>query len=126
MLSKRIVKVEALTQLVELSMITFSLTSAMNMAAMSGVSSQHDHLVVTFWTAVNKVITFILLPMITFLTFWTVVNTVMSRSSTMILVMNRMITFELLPVITLLVKSSTTVNTAAKIAFREKKSLVRV
>ena len=126
MLSKRIVKVEALTQLVELSMITFSLTSAMNMAAMNGVSSQHDDLVVTFWTVVNKVITFKLLPMITFLTFWTVVNTVMSRSSTMILVMNRMITFELLPVITLLVKSSTTVNTAAKIAFREKKSLVRV
>ena len=49
-----------------------------------------------------------------------------TRPSTNILAMSSVITFELLPVITLLVESSTTVNTAAKIAFREKESLVRV
>ena len=37
------------------------------MAAMSGVSSQHDNLVVTVWTVVNMVITFELLPVITLL-----------------------------------------------------------
>ena len=49
----------------------------MNMAAMSGISSQHEDLVVTFWTPVNTVITFELLPLITLLAkISTMVNTV--------------------------------------------------
>ena len=44
---------------------------------------------------------------------------------TKILAMNMVITFELLPVITLMVKSSKVVNAVAKIAFRERRSLVR-
>ena len=77
MLSERSVKVQARTRLVQLSMVTFSLALAMNTAAMSYVLSQYDDLMVTFWAAVNTVITVKLLPVITFLTFWTAVGTMM-------------------------------------------------
>jgi hypothetical protein len=131
MLSERIVKVQAWTQLVQLSMVTFSLASAMNTVVMSSVSFQHGDLMVMFWTAVHTVITFKLLPVITllamsqtvymavtdvsfqhdnlmipfFLTSWTTVSTV--------------ITFKLLPVITLLAMSEM-VYTAVADAFRER------
>ena len=65
MLSERIFKVQVWTRLVPLSMVMFSLTLAMNTAAMSSVSSQHGDLMVTFWMAMSTVITFELLPVIT-------------------------------------------------------------
>ena len=57
--------------------VLLDLGKTMNMAAMSGISSQHKDLVVTFWTPVNTVITFELLPLITLLAkISTMVNTV--------------------------------------------------
>ena len=118
-------------------MVTFSLSSAMNTVAMGDVLSQHGNLMVTFWTAVNMVITFELLLVINLLamseTVYTAVTDVSFQNNNLIVAffftfwktMSTVITFELLPVITLLVKSSTKVYTVTMIAFRKRKYLVR-